>query len=36
MGPYLCQVWQNMDKENAPETVLQDVQDKLKCEAFLP
>jgi len=25
-----------MDKENAPETVLQDVQDKLKCEAFLP
>ncbi len=36
MTPYLCPIWQNMDRDTAPESILLDVQDKLNCEGLLP
>lgn len=35
MSPFLCSVWKNLDHENAPIEILENISQRLSCEALL-
>ncbi len=36
MAPYLCDVWQKLNKEDVPSDILNEVKKRLHCSAFTP